>query len=128
MYRSVATAPTQGGMPTDSGESVVTLDQVPRWSDVEHRSSSVHEGEGSSSPNPHFSDPLTSSAAAEGGGDGGDHGVKARFPVDHQINSKIYMWRGHPWNLEVDAVVNSTNEVRAPLLVLLKWIAFFSLR
>ena len=22
-----------------------------------------------------------------------------------------YLWRGNPWNLEVDAVVNSTNEV-----------------
>jgi hypothetical protein len=35
----------------------------------------------------------------------------SRFPVDHEINSKIYLWRGNPWNLEVDAVVNSTNEV-----------------
>ncbi|MFS7936014.1 putative Macro domain-containing protein [Helianthus anomalus] len=34
----------------------------------------------------------------------------SRFPVDVEINSKIYLWRGNPWNLEVDAVVNSTNE------------------
>ncbi|KAB1208076.1 hypothetical protein CJ030_MR7G003000 [Morella rubra] len=36
--------------------------------------------------------------------------MASRFPVDHEINSKIYLWRGNPWNLEVDAVVNSTNE------------------
>ncbi|KAF9604622.1 hypothetical protein IFM89_008888 [Coptis chinensis] len=29
---------------------------------------------------------------------------------DHDVNSKIYLWRGNPWNLQVDAVVNSTNE------------------
>ncbi|XP_048135998.1 protein GDAP2 homolog isoform X3 [Rhodamnia argentea] len=34
----------------------------------------------------------------------------SRFPVEHEINSKIYLWRGNPWNLEVDAVVNATNE------------------
>uniref|UniRef100_A0A251RXS8 RuvB-like helicase n=1 Tax=Helianthus annuus TaxID=4232 RepID=A0A251RXS8_HELAN len=34
----------------------------------------------------------------------------SRFPVDVEINSKIFLWRGNPWNLEVDAVVNSTNE------------------
>ncbi|ONK63936.1 uncharacterized protein A4U43_C07F20440 [Asparagus officinalis] len=55
-------------------------------------------------PYSYFSDPLNSSAGA-----GGD-GVKSRFPVDHEINSKIYLWRGNPWNLEVDAVVNSSNE------------------
>ncbi|KAJ8645765.1 hypothetical protein MRB53_007513 [Persea americana] len=110
MYRSVATAPTRGGMPTDSGDSVATLDQVPRWIEAEHRSAYVYEGEDSSSPKLLFSDPLTSTSDAEGGGDGGNNGLKARFPVDHEINSKIYMWRGQPWNLEVDAVVNSTNE------------------
>uniref|UniRef100_A0A0E0M846 Macro domain-containing protein n=1 Tax=Oryza punctata TaxID=4537 RepID=A0A0E0M846_ORYPU len=41
---------------------------------------------------------------------GGGRGGASRFPVDHEINSRIYLWRGHPWNLEVDAVVNSTNE------------------
>ncbi|MFS7960578.1 putative pseudouridine synthase, RsuA/RluA, pseudouridine synthase, catalytic domain superfamily [Helianthus anomalus] len=34
----------------------------------------------------------------------------SRFPVDVEINSKSYLWRGNPWNLEVDVVVNSTNE------------------
>ncbi|KAI3696338.1 hypothetical protein L1987_79351 [Smallanthus sonchifolius] len=37
-------------------------------------------------------------------------GRVSRFPVDHEVNSKIYLWNGNPWNLEVDAVVNSTNE------------------
>ncbi|XP_058088592.1 uncharacterized protein LOC131235424 isoform X2 [Magnolia sinica] len=106
MYRSVATSATRGGLPTDSGDYVVKLDQVPRWIDVEQRSSSVYEGEDPSFPNPYFSDPLTSISGAEGGVDG----VVSRFPVDHDINSRIYLWRGNPWNLEVDAVVNSTNE------------------
>ena len=25
--------------------------------------------------------------------------------------TKIYLWRGHPWNLKVGAVVNSNSEV-----------------
>ncbi|XP_038694681.1 ganglioside-induced differentiation-associated protein 2 isoform X2 [Tripterygium wilfordii] len=107
MYRSAATATTtRGGLPTDSGDSVVTLDQVPRWSDVEHRSSLDYENEDPSFSNPYFPDPLTSSSEAGGSG----NWMVSRFPVDHEINSKIYLWRGHPWNLEVDAVVNSTNE------------------
>eukprot|EP00262_Sarcandra_glabra_P004438 TRINITY_DN1546_c0_g2_i1.p1 TRINITY_DN1546_c0_g2~~TRINITY_DN1546_c0_g2_i1.p1 ORF type:complete len:564 (-),score=107.66 TRINITY_DN1546_c0_g2_i1:213-1904(-) len=103
MYRSVASATIRGGSPTDSGDYVVKLDQVPRWSDAEHRISATYESEVS---NPFFSDPLTSSSGAEGG----INGLASRFPVDHEINSKIYLWRGNPWNLEVDAVVNSTNE------------------
>ncbi|KAL6013459.1 hypothetical protein ACLOJK_003957, partial [Asimina triloba] len=105
MYRTVPTSSTRGGMPTDSGDYVVKLDQVPRWSDAEQRFSLVYESEDPSS-NPYFLDPLTSTSGAEGGVDG----VVSRFPVDHEINSKIYLWRGDPWNLEVDAVVNSTNE------------------
>lgn len=102
MYRSVATSATRGGMASDSGDVVVTLDQVPRWSDADQR---YYGGGDSSSPFSYFSDPLTSPSGA-------DSGVTSRFPVDHEINSKIYLWRGNPWNLEVDAVVNSTNEVR----------------
>ncbi|GAB2214472.1 hypothetical protein Droror1_Dr00018821 [Drosera rotundifolia] len=107
MYRPVATtAPTRGGSPMDNGDSVVTLDQVPRWSDSEVRWSFEHDGEDSVFPSSHFPDPLTSTSTSEMGG----NGMVSRFPVDHEINSKIYLWRGNPWNLEVDAVVNSTNE------------------
>ncbi|KAK3042350.1 hypothetical protein RJ639_002396 [Escallonia herrerae] len=104
MYRSVATTATRGGLAMDSGDSIVTLDQVPRWSDAEFRSS--YENEDNAFPNSYFPDPLTSSS-----GDGSiGNGMLSRFPVDHEINLKIYLWRGNPWNLEVDAVVNSTNE------------------
>lgn len=105
MYRSGAATPNRGGLPTDSGDSVVTLDQVPRWSDAEYRCS--YENEDGHFPNTYFPDPLTS--ASEAGGSG--NRLVSRFPVDHEINLKIYLWRGNPWNLEVDAVVNSTNEV-----------------
>ncbi|EAY78697.1 hypothetical protein OsI_33799 [Oryza sativa Indica Group] len=105
-------------------EPAVTLDQVPRWSDPDQRlyapsSSSaaaaggVEAGEGGGSEPAasaflSFSDPLTGD---DGGGvSAGGRGGASRFPVDHEINSRIYLWRGHPWNLEVDAVVNSTNE------------------
>lgn len=107
MYRSVAPATPRGGLPSDSGDSVVTLDQVPRWSDAEHRSTLEYGSEDPSFSNLYFADPLTSSSGAESSG----NGMVSRFPVDHEINSKIYLWRGNPWNLEVDAVVNSTNEV-----------------
>ncbi|XP_062111343.1 uncharacterized protein LOC133822899 isoform X1 [Humulus lupulus] len=108
MYMAVptATATTRGGSPTDSVDYVVSLDQVPRWSDAEHRTSLEFENEDPSFSNSYFPDPLTSSSGAEAGG----NGMVSRFPVDHEINSKIYLWRGNPWNLEVDAVVNSTNE------------------
>ncbi|KAJ7943390.1 appr-1-p processing enzyme family protein [Quillaja saponaria] len=106
MYRTVASAPTRGGLPTDSGDSVVDLDQIPRWSDAEQRSYLEHENADPSFFNSKFPDPLTSPSAAESSG----NGLVSRFPVDHEINSKIYLWRGNPWNLEVDAVVNSTNE------------------
>lgn len=107
MYRTVATATPRGGLPSDSGDSVVTLDQVPRWSDAEHRSSLVYENDDPSFSNSYFPDPLTSPSGAESS----TNGMISRFPVDHEINLKIYLWRGNPWNLEVDAVVNSTNEV-----------------
>ncbi|KAK6921946.1 CRAL-TRIO lipid binding domain [Dillenia turbinata] len=102
MYRPVATAATtRGGVPTDGGDSVVGLDQVPRWSDAEVR---TYDNDDPSFGNSYFHDPLTSGAESS------SNGTVSRFPVDHEINSKIYLWRGNPWNLEVDAVVNSTNE------------------
>jgi hypothetical protein len=108
MYQRVPTAvTTRGGLPTDNGYSVVTLDQVPRWSDAESRSSFSYDNEDPSFTNSYFPDPLT----AHPEGESSSYGMVSRFPVDHEINSKIYLWRGHPWNLEVDAVVNSTNEV-----------------
>ncbi|KAI4328513.1 hypothetical protein L6164_020862 [Bauhinia variegata] len=106
MYRSVASATPRGGSPTDSGDTVVTLDQVPRWSDAEHRSSMEYGNEDASFSSAYFPDPLTSHSGMESG----VSGSVSRFPVDHEINSKIYLWRGNPWNIEVDAVVNSTNE------------------
>ncbi|KAJ8774515.1 hypothetical protein K2173_016961 [Erythroxylum novogranatense] len=107
MFRSGATATTtRGGAPTDNGDYVVTLDQVPRWSDAENRSSFDCEIEDTSFTNSYFPDPLTSPTD----GESSSHGMVSRFPVDHEINSKIYLWRGNPWNIEVDAVVNSTNE------------------
>ncbi|XP_075506951.1 uncharacterized protein LOC142543524 isoform X1 [Primulina tabacum] len=104
MYRAGAVTTNRGGMPTDNVDSVVTLDQVPRWSDSEYRYS--YENEDPAFSNSFFPDPLTSASEGENSG----NGLVSRFPVDHEINSKIYLWRGNPWNLEVDAVVNSANE------------------
>lgn len=102
---AVAAATDRGVLATDTGELdyVVSLDQVPCWSDAEQRSSLAYENDDPSN----FSDPLTASSS---GAENGVNGSVSRFPVDHEINSKIYLWRGNPWNLEVDAVVNSTNE------------------
>lgn len=107
MYRPVAasSATSLGGLTNDSGDSVVTLDQVPRWIDVDHLLES--ENGDSSFSNPYFPDPL----AFKSGTGSGAGGSVSRFPVDHEINLRIYLWTGSPWNLEVDAVVNSTNEV-----------------
>ena len=107
MYRPVAdsSATTRGGLPNDSGDFVVTLDQVPRWIDAEN---SLENDTGDSSfSSPYFHDPLE--FQSETGSGVGSSVI--RFPVDHEINARIYLWRGDPWNLEVDAVVNSTNEV-----------------
>ena len=107
MYRPVATAPTQGGIATESADYVVELNQIPRWSDAEYKSSSEYGNDDSSFRDSYFPDPLTSTSEGESLG----NGMVTLFPVNHEINSKIYLWRGNPWNLEVDAVVNSTNEV-----------------
>ncbi|KAL8533689.1 hypothetical protein ACS0TY_009909 [Phlomoides rotata] len=104
MYRAGAATTNRGGLASDSGDFVVTIDQVPRWSDSEIRY--LQENVDNDFPNSHFLDPLAFAAEGENNG----NGMLTRFPVDHEINSKIYLWRGDPWNLEVDAVVNSTNE------------------
>ncbi|GMJ04645.1 hypothetical protein like AT1G69340 [Hibiscus trionum] len=105
MIQPVATATSSGEVPTDAGDFVVTLDQVPRWIDAEIRSSLEYENEDPSFLKSFCPDPLASPKEADG-----SNGIVSRFPFDHEINSKIYLWRGLPWNLEVDAVVNSTNE------------------
>lgn len=104
MYSPVATSATpRGGLPTDSGDSFVALDQVPRWNDADQSLGLETSFSGS-----HFPDPLALPLGADSG-DGSES--VSKFPVDNEVNSKIYLWRGNPWNLEVDAVVNSTNEV-----------------
>ncbi|XP_047318294.1 protein GDAP2 homolog [Impatiens glandulifera] len=107
MYVTVDNAANRGGSPTnenlDSG--VVKLDQLPCWSDAEFRADSNENGD-PAFPNLYFPDPLAPPPGSDSSGNGG----MSRFPVDYDINSKIYLWRGHPWNLEIDAVVNSTNE------------------
>lgn len=75
---------------------VVKLDQVPRWSDADYHPSDELAAL--------VGDPLSSNT------NGLIEVSTSRFPLDHAINSKLYLWRGHPWNLDVDAVVNSSNE------------------
>ncbi|KAK8487245.1 hypothetical protein V6N13_099784 [Hibiscus sabdariffa] len=105
MIQPVATATSSGEVSADTVDFVVTLDQVPRWIDAEIRSSLEYENEDPSFSKSFCPDPLASPREADG-----SNGIVSRFPVDHEINSKIYLWRGLPWNIEVDAVVNSTNE------------------
>ncbi|CAN6470138.1 unnamed protein product [Victoria cruziana] len=107
MYRSASMARPRGGVPTYSSDSVVKLHQVPRWSDAEHHSIAADGSRDRSCPHRHFLDPLMAPPRQEPG----SIGSLSRFPVDDDINSKIYLWRGQPWSLDVDAVVNSTNEV-----------------
>jgi len=117
---SATTVPDVGGV-----EPAVTMDQVPRWSDPDQRIFFVSMSDEASAEGAEFeatsasgfitfSDPLTVDDD-DGAGADGRAGAASRFPVDHEINSRIYLWRGQPWNLEVDAVVNSTNEVSIPV-------------
>ncbi|CAL0318217.1 unnamed protein product [Lupinus luteus] len=103
MYRPVATsAVPRSEFPNGNGDSVVILDQIPWWIDAEN-SLGYDNGDSSS----YFPDPLASQLGTESDGSG----LVSRFPVHHEVNSRIYLWWGNPWNLEVDAVVNSTNEI-----------------
>ncbi|BBN19494.1 ganglioside-induced differentiation-associated protein 2 [Marchantia polymorpha subsp. ruderalis] len=114
MYTRVSTRTSAVG----GGEFVVKLDQVPRWNEHEGRAFEVSESNRSqtSSPDRTFIDPLTSvTAPSESRNAGGTAGRNlgtgsSKFLWDEEINSKVYLWRGQPWPLEVDAVVNSTNE------------------
>lgn len=66
-------------------------------------------------------------AGSENGGT--NIGRASKFALDHDVNAKLYLWRGTPWALEVDAVVNSSNEVSVvpTLLFLLFCFVFFFL-
>ena len=81
MYQTVAMATTQGGVATDSGESIVSLDQVPWWKDAEQRSSLEFDPEDPSFSNSYFPNPLTSS-----GEDSGSNAMVSRFPIDCEVN------------------------------------------
>lgn len=99
-----------GRLSTRSGpteQHVVRLEQVPRWIEQEPLSPSASHSESEASDRG-FVDPLTSLAGSENGGT--VFGTTSKFHVDHDINAKLYLWRGTPWALEVDAVVNSSNE------------------
>lgn len=105
VYQSVATPTT--GSPSESRIHVVSLSQVPRWGEVVYSSSVSYDNEEPLLSTSDSADPLTSITSVAST----RYRMPSMFPVDHEINSKIYIWRGVPWNLEVDAVVNSTNEV-----------------
>ncbi|CAI5484862.1 unnamed protein product, partial [Closterium sp. Yama58-4] len=62
-----------------------------------------------------FDDPL-SAHGLELRGRGRGSGGAPKFPVNAELNVKVYVWRGAPWALEVDAVVNSTSESLDPAL------------
>ncbi|KAL3695427.1 hypothetical protein R1sor_009503 [Riccia sorocarpa] len=111
MYTRVSRTASTGGV-----EFVVKLDQVPRWNEHEGRGFEISESNRSqtSSPDRAFVDPLTSISALNESrstvGTAGRGPGSSKFLWDEEINSKIYLWRGQPWPLEVDGVVNSTNE------------------
>ncbi|XP_031131612.1 protein GDAP2 homolog isoform X2 [Ipomoea triloba] len=105
MYRPGAATTNRGGVCTENEDSVVTLDQIPCWSNIEYRYSYDNE-DPASLPISFNPDPLASTSELENNA----NGMVSKFPVNIDLNSKIYLWQGDPWNLEVDAVVNSTNE------------------
>jgi len=37
-------------------------------------------------------------------------GVETPFPIEPELNSKVYIWEGKLWKLRADAILNSTNE------------------
>ncbi|CAI7906784.1 unnamed protein product, partial [Closterium sp. NIES-53] len=64
-----------------------------------------------------FDDPLSAHGLElRGRGRGRGSGGAPKFPVNAELNAKVYVWRGAPWALEVDAVVNSTSESLDPAL------------
>ncbi|GBG70502.1 hypothetical protein CBR_g6630 [Chara braunii] len=94
-----------------SRESVTKLDQITRWCEYDpavaaNESVRNDGGVGGSGED----DPLASSVGRQDQERANDRSSGSKFPVDHEINSKLYLWRGAAWQLEVDAVVNTTNE------------------
>ncbi|PHT75613.1 hypothetical protein T459_19135 [Capsicum annuum] len=86
MYRPVPTT-TRGGVPIDSGDPVITLNQVSCWSNAEFR----YAYENEDPTNSYFPDPLASASGSECNASG----MVFKFPVDHDIMSsrkqnKIY--------------------------------------
>jgi O-acetyl-ADP-ribose deacetylase (regulator of RNase III) len=71
-------------------DAPVPLDTIPRWSDTRDTSPESQQKEASSN-----NDNLSSFS---------------KFPCDEDLNKKIRLWKGELWKLEVDAIVNSTNE------------------
>eukprot|EP00242_Pyramimonas_sp_CCMP2087_P012292 CAMPEP_0198220052 /NCGR_PEP_ID=MMETSP1445-20131203/77324_1 /TAXON_ID=36898 /ORGANISM="Pyramimonas sp., Strain CCMP2087" /LENGTH=79 /DNA_ID=CAMNT_0043897681 /DNA_START=56 /DNA_END=291 /DNA_ORIENTATION=- len=68
---------------------VTSLRDVPCWADLPQAESST----------------STTSSGVNGvkfEGDGAKQ--ESRFPVNEEANSKVFLWRGDPWLLEVDAV------------------------
>ena len=86
---------------------VVKLDQVRKWKDEESTvASDPAPNVAAVSKSAPFYDPLSSPINERS-----DSPTSCPFPVTDDINAKLFLWRGTPWSLEVDAVVNSTNEV-----------------
>ncbi|CAK9210978.1 unnamed protein product [Sphagnum troendelagicum] len=87
-------------------QHTVKLEQVPRWIEQERLSPTASSSLSDGGSDRDFLDPLTS--GTENGR--ANYGIVSKFPLNHEVNSKVYCWKGTPWALEVDAVVNSTNE------------------
>eukprot|EP00850_Spirogloea_muscicola_P006645 SM000032S12029 [mRNA] locus=s32:17033:21119:- [translate_table: standard] len=89
-------------------DHVVKLDQIPKWADQEQHAA------GAGASNGHGGGPPTKPgrpAFLKAAPAGELHAnTSSPFPVNPAINSRLHIWRGAPWPLEVDAVVNTTNE------------------
>eukprot|EP00850_Spirogloea_muscicola_P015672 SM000122S25779 [mRNA] locus=s122:194125:198208:- [translate_table: standard] len=89
-------------------DHVVKLDQIPKWADQEQHAAGAgaSNGHGGGPPTKPGRPAFLNAAPA-----GELHAnTSSPFPVNPAINSRLHIWRGAPWPLEVDAVVNTTNE------------------
>eukprot|EP00250_Pteridium_aquilinum_P035459 c9454_g1_i1 orf=16-1599(+) len=87
---------------TKRSNSAVTLDQVPAWSDLEVFPTPPYLVSGKAGGGS-LADPLISPSPSPSPS-------PSKFPCHPLLNSKLFVWRGDPWALVVDAVVNSSNE------------------